>query len=89
MRSTHSNAKPLLSQRKYSRVPDARPRAWRGLPPVATLDGQRQDLVDGRLERDRLFFGHLCLDVEVSLLDGIVTVTVEGAAPEAESFAGL
>ena len=25
----------------------------------------------------------LCLDVEVSLLDGIVTVTVEGAAPEA------
>jgi hypothetical protein len=25
----------------------------------------------------------LCLDVEVSLLDDIVTVTVEGAAPEA------
>ncbi len=25
----------------------------------------------------------LCLDVEVSLLDGIVTVTVEGASPEA------
>jgi hypothetical protein len=25
----------------------------------------------------------LCLDVEVSLLDSIVTVTVEGAAPEA------
>jgi hypothetical protein len=25
----------------------------------------------------------LCLDVEVSLLDGIVTVTVEGAAPDA------
>ena len=33
--------------------------------------------------RPRILGDLLCLDVEVSLLDGIVTVTVEGAAPEA------
>jgi hypothetical protein len=45
MWSTHSNVKPLLSQRKYSRVPDARPRAWRGLPPVATLAEPRSGIL--------------------------------------------
>jgi hypothetical protein len=62
MWSTHSNARPLLSQspaflfpnaRKCGRVPDARPCAWRGLPPVATLAEpalRRMHAVVGRCE---------------------------------------
>jgi hypothetical protein len=40
---------------------------------------KKQSQIRGHVIWDDL----LCIDVEVSLLDGIVTVTVEGAAPEA------
>jgi hypothetical protein len=46
---------------------------------ILALAVKKQSQIRGAVNWDDL----LCLDVEVSLLDGIVTVTVEGAAPEA------
>jgi hypothetical protein len=46
---------------------------------ILALAVKKQSQIRGAVNWDDLFW----LDVEVSLLDGIVTVTVEGAAPEA------
>jgi hypothetical protein len=46
---------------------------------ILALAVKKQSQIKGSVNWDDL----LCLDVEVSLLDGIVTVTVEGAAPDA------
>ena len=45
---------------------------------ILALAVKKQSRIRGHVNWDDL----LCLDVEVSLLDDIVTVTVEGAAPE-------
>ena len=46
---------------------------------ILALAVKKQSQIRGAVYWDDL----LCLDVEVSLLDDIATVTVEGAAPEA------
>jgi hypothetical protein len=46
---------------------------------ILALAVKKQSQIRGHVNWDDL----LCLDVEMSLLDGIVTVTVEGAAPDA------
>ena len=46
---------------------------------ILALAVEKQSQIGGAVN----WGGLLCLDVEVSLLDGIVKVTVEGAAPEA------